>query len=258
MRAPDKPKSPKEREAEAIARVVELICSRARELRLLEKSTAVADEQCDPVPWQSAGPPEDVFIGGGDVRAPDVKNLEFAEEIEIAFVVRTAVNFLLDLFANFDERSPWGNQAQNKRTLSEISEHLRAIHGALDRLPAAARILLFAEGNDDLLSRLAEFEPAGRRFSEFVVSLHDVRLRVADLMAKRPGERENANFRQKITVDFAKRLLRQCGLRPTRGNDSRQSVFEQVAAALYEAATGESDATLIRACREAIKQEFQF
>lgn len=228
MRQPEPQLSPKEREAAAVSHVVKLICGKVRETRV------VTD---DLLPQQ-----------------------EFGEEFETAFRVRTIVNFLQDIFATFDEKSPWGNRSDNKNSLAALSAHLSGLQDMLAKLPGGVRMLLFPSWSldDDLLARLADAEPATRRCVELIQSLSELRARVDGMRDQVPGERDNANFPQRITAFCSAGILKSYGVKPTRGNEAKPSLFEEVASSLFEAATGEAEANLSRACRDIIDGKFIF
>ena len=83
---------------------------------------------------------------------------EFGEEFETALRVRTVVNFLQDVFAIFDQKSPWGNRSDNTNSLADLSTHLSALQDLLAKLPGGVRMLLFPSWSvdDDILARLAD------------------------------------------------------------------------------------------------------
>ena len=100
--------------------------------------------------------------------------------------------------------------------------------------------------DDDLLARLADAEPATRRCGELIQSLSELRARVDGMRDQVPGERDNANFPQRITAFCSAGILKSYGVKPTRGNEAKPSLFEEVASSLFEAATGEAEANLSR------------
>jgi hypothetical protein len=226
MRAPNPPLSPKAREAAAVSHVVGLIRAKVRETRVLSD---------DAFPQQ-----------------------EFGEEYETAMRVRVIVNFLQDIFATFDERSPWGNRSDNKNTLAALGTHLSALQDLLVKLPGGVRMLLFPSmsRDDDFLARLADAKPAMRQCVELIESLGELRRRVDGMLDKIPGERGNANFPHRITAYCSAEIFKYYDLKPSRGNEDKTSLFEQVASSLFEAATGEAGASLTRACRDIIDGKF--
>jgi hypothetical protein len=227
MRQPEPSLSPKARETAAVSHVVNLIYSKVREAR---------------------APAYDL-----------ISEQEFGEEFETALRVRTVVNFLQDVFAAFDDKSPWGNRSDNKVGLSAISTHLHALQDLLAKLPGGVRMILFPSWSvgDDLLARIADAKPATRRCVELIQTLSELRGRIG-MLAQNPGEREDANFPHRITAFCSAEILKYYGLQPTRGNEAKPSVFEEVATSLFEAATGEADANLSRACRDIIDGKFVF
>lgn len=228
MRQPEPRLSPKAREAVAVSHVVELIRAKVHETRVLSD---------DLIPQQ-----------------------EFGEEFETALRVRTVVNFLQDIFATFDQKSPWGNRSDNKTGLVALSAHLSGLQDLLAKLPGGVRMLLFPSWgrDDDLLARLADAEPATRRCVELIQSLSELRARVDGMLDQVPGERDNANFPHRITAFCSAGILERYGIKPTRGNDAQPSLFEEVTSSLFEAATGEAEANLNRACRDMIDGKFVF
>ena len=228
MRQPEPRLTPKAREAAAISHVVKLIRAKVHETRVLTD---------DLYPQQ-----------------------EYGEEAETALRVRAIVNFLLEIFPSFHEKSPWGNRSENKRTLATLSADLTALQDLLVKLPGGVRMLLFPSWSvdDDLLARIADAEPATHRCLELIQSLTELRDRVDGLLNQIPGEREGANFPQRVVAYCAAEILKSYDLKPTRGNDAKPSLFEEVASSLFEAATGEAEANLSRACRDIIDGKFIF
>ena len=78
------------------------------------------------------------------------------------------------------------------------------------------------------------------------------------MLTRIPGDRDNANFPHRITAFCSAGILKSYGLTPSRGNDAKPSLFEEVASSLFEAATGEGEANLSRACRDMIDGKFIF
>lgn len=247
MRAPDKPKSPKAREAAAVAHIVALIRKKIHDLRLCADQV---HEVPHPLDKETASALHKIGQTAETIQ-------EFGEEFATAHLVRLAVNFLQDVFAAFDDKSPWGKAAENMRLLNAIRTQVGALRAALYQLPPAVRALLFRLENDgaDLLQRIAGYERAAKRHAEFVDSLQDLSVRVTDLIDMKPGERGGAKFRQRFVAVWAAYLLKSHDIKPTRGNGGKPSLFEQVATSLYEAATGEAEVNLERACRDIIDRE---
>lgn len=247
MKAPEKPKSPKAREAEAVAHIVTLIRARVRDLRLSGDQSYEVSNQLD----------EETAAALRKIGQTADTIHEYGQEFATALQVRSDVNFLQELFAAFDDQSPWGKAATNKRLLNTIATRVGALREALYHLPPAVRCLLFRVEHDgaDLMERLSGYERAAKNSDEFIDSLQDLNVRVAELIDMKPGERGGAKFRQRIVATFAARLCKLHDIKSTRGNEDKPSLFEQVATSLYEAATGETDANLARACRDIIDRE---
>ena len=114
MRQPDPRLSPKKREEAAVSHVVELIRAKVHETRVLA-------EELNP-------------------------HQEFGEEFETALRVRTVVNFLQDVFAIFDQKSPWGNRSDNTNSLADLSTHLTRCRICLRSCPVEFVCCYFHRG----------------------------------------------------------------------------------------------------------------
>ena len=99
-----------------------------------------------------------------------------------------------------------------------------------------------------------EHPEAMARFQDFTVRLKAMKNRCGELLRKPPGERSNTNYRNRQIAFCAADLLDQHGIRPTRGNDAKPSVFEQIASSLSEAVTGMQGVDLAYACRRVLEE----
>jgi hypothetical protein len=76
--------------------------------------------------------------------------------------------------------------------------------------------------------------------------------RCDELLREPPGERPDTNYRNKQIAVCAADILDYHGIRPTRGNDAKPSLFEQIASSFLAAVTGMQGADLNHACRRVL------
>jgi hypothetical protein len=139
-------------------------------------------------------------------------------------------------------------------------EDIQALERSLDKLPDRLRYLVGSNEMPGLMSlkfraTMAREHPEGvARFQDFTVTLKAMKDRCGELLRKPPGERSNTNYRNKLIAGQAADLLDQHGIRPTRGNDAKPSVFEQIASSLSEAVTGMQGVDLAYACRRVLEE----
>jgi hypothetical protein len=218
------------REAAAIDKIVDLIRSRiapAGNHRIKDKGG-------------------EVIIGGEVIATP--------------FWVEYTVIFLRQMFQLNKDKSPWGNVRENEKALNEIVENLQALQRSLDKLPDGFRYLVCSNEMPGLMSlkfratMAREHSKAQATFRHFIVTLKAMEDRFGELLRKPPGERSNTNYRNKLIALCAADLLDLHSVRPTRGNDAKPSLFEQIASSLLEAVTGEQGVDLTYACRRVLEE----
>jgi hypothetical protein len=253
MRAPDKP-SPKAREAAAIEHIVDLIRTRIAP----DGDDAIIND-IDPF----EGDPE--FAIPSNQRGTTIatgETVAFGNTFATGLMVRQIVNFLQDVFANTDDKSPWGIKSQNKNIIDEVNEQIEALQQSLSKVPRGVGYLLFstAPGDGFLTAGYypnAHFEKrytqALAEFSNFAGTLGSLHDRCIALIKTPPGEHALTYYPHKLTAMCAADILVHYGVEPTRGNEGKPSLFEQITSSLFEAATGEAGANLAHACREFLK-----
>lgn len=255
MRAPGLPTTPKAREAAAVEHIVDLV------------RTGIAPSDDDPI----VGPLVDPFKGDPEFESPNNQRdtvvatseiVAYGNTVATALMVRSIVNFLQDVFANCDEKSPWGIKSQNKKAITEVNEQIEALQLSLSKVTRGVGYLLFeTEPGDGFLTAgyypNAQFEKQYTQaltqfqtFASTLMSLHD---RCDALVNSPPGEHQSTNFPRKLTATCAANILTHHGIKPTRGNDDKASLFETIASSLFEAATGEAGANLTHACYEFLR-----
>jgi hypothetical protein len=223
------------REAAAIEHIVDLIRSR------------VAPAGDNPIKNEKAP-----VIAGGEVIA-------YGNTYTTAFLVQITVNYLEALFAHNKDKSPWGIVRENEKALNEVVEKIQALQRSLDKLPNGLPYLLYSKempGQMSLKFRTTmarEHSEALARFPHFIVTLKAMEDRCGELLSQPPGERPDTNYRNRMIAFCAADLLDYHGIRPTRGNDAKASLFEQIASSLSEAVTGEQGVGLTYACRRVLE-----
>jgi hypothetical protein len=250
MREPSPSPSPRAREASAIEYIVELI------------RTAIAPDGDNPItnefdPFE--GDPEFEIpkrLRGTTIASSEI--VSYGNTAATALMVRSTVNFLQDIFAIKDGKSPWGSKQQNRKAIAEVARHVNRLQRSLERLPGAIRYLLYSTSNPNLMnfsarSSMEKIPKVMTRFHNFAAALKMLRDRCGELFNNPPGERVNIDYEKKLVAGCAADLLDYYRIEPTRGNYAQPSLFEQVAASLFEAATGEAGADLSHACREVLK-----
>jgi hypothetical protein len=179
------------------------------------------------------------------------------------FFVRITIMFLRGMFALHQDKSPWGIKRKNKRAINEVLEATRALQRSLDKLPDGLRYLACSNATPGLMSlkfraKMAqEHSKALTRFQDFTVALKVIENRCVQMLREPPGERLNANYRNKQIAHCAADLLDYHGIQPTRGNDAKPSLFEQIASSLSEVVTGNRDVDLTYACRHVLEEEWR-
>jgi hypothetical protein len=249
MKSHDPPPSPRAREAALIEHIVELIRSAA----VPEGDQAITND-VDPF----EGDPE--FETPKPLRGTTIASSEivtYGSTAAAAVVVRSTANFLQEIFAINDDKSPWGSKKDNRDDIAEVARHLEGLRRAMEKLPPGVCYLLYSTFTPELsrLSSRSSMEDVRKvmtRFAGFNARLRALHHRCEELSKTPPGERANTAYREKLVAGCAADLLDCHGIKPTRGNEDKRSLFEQVAESLFELATGERCANLKHACREVL------
>jgi hypothetical protein len=195
------------------------------------------------------------------VGTEDDQIAEYGAEFATAWMVRSTVNAMQDWLAISDDKSPFGNRTRNRNLLIEMLEHIRALQDILREMPSGVKGLIFStdESAGTGFVRAGHFvcvaeksERAIPRLYNFAVTLQSLKNRCATFTESLPGEHPTIDFPSKLAAICAADILEYHGVKPTRGNDAKASTFEQLAAFLYEAATGDDSKELAHACRKEI------
>jgi hypothetical protein len=235
MRAPE-PRSQRARQDAAIEHIVDLIQSR------------IAPAGDDPIKNERAP-----VTARGEVIA-------YGNAFTPRFLVQLKVNFLRQMFQLNKDKSPWGIERENEQALNSVMKNFQALQRSLDKLPNGLPYLICSNEMPGLMSlkfraTMAQQHPkALARFQDFTVQLKAMKDRCGELLHDPPGERSNTNYRNKQIAACAADILDYHGIQPTRGNDAKPSLFEQIASSLSEAVTGRQGVDLTYACRRVLEE----
>jgi hypothetical protein len=146
-----------------------------------------------------------------------------------------------------------GKREDNAQDFKALRNQINDLRGFLRKMSSPALILLFS-GEDDVKSDDEPPEVAQQktlqRLESFTVTLDYLQMRCDFLLAERPGEHGNADYRQRRVAQEAWRLLKRHGTEPAGGTGD--SLFGEIASLLWEGMTGEYGKDLQWACKAAL------
>jgi hypothetical protein len=228
MRPPEPSKLQRSREA-AIKRAAEPLKSQ------LARQAAAIEHIVDLIRSRIAPAGDDLIKNEGApvIASGEVNSFDITE-----FVVEYSVNYLSAMFAHNKHKSPWGIERENTGAIKEVLKDIQTLQRSLDKLPNGLRYLITSNETPGLMSlkfraTMAQQHPkALTRFRDFTVTLKAIEAQCAELLYEPPGERPNTNYGNKLIAACSADLLDYHGLRPTRGNEAKPSLFEQIASEL--------------------------
>jgi hypothetical protein len=165
------------------------------------------------------------------------------------FVVLSTIQFIQQ---SNSKKPLWGFAEANSKSLSALSKNIRDLRKTLADAPGETLLLLAGADPSDQFPLARKQQVLLDRLKQIVGMLGFLQRRCDELHAQKVGGHRGADFSQRMVAEEAWRLMRYHDLTPASGISD--STFGMVATLLFEAATGENDKDLQRACKAALER----
>jgi hypothetical protein len=167
------------------------------------------------------------------------------------FSVRSTIQFLR---APEMKKPLWGFNKSNDDALSALQENIGDLQKTFKGLPSKVLSLLAIERlpEQGQIPSPLEAQNALDRLKKIVAMLNYLQARCDQLLEQKPGEHGNTDFSQRLVAEEAWRLMKNHKLKPASGIVG--SDYGEIASLLFEAATGEYDKNLQRACKSVLER----